>query len=58
MSLFKLILLLIFLPTFSIVHAQDSLVVIQNNDKYGYADSTGKVVIEPQFDFAGEFSQG
>lgn len=31
--------------------------IIQNN-KYGYIDKTGKVVISPQFEYAGAFSEG
>ena len=26
--------------------------------KYGFIDKSGKVVIEPQFDYVGDFSEG
>ena len=29
-----------------------------SNDKYGYADTLGNVIIEPQYDFARSFSEG
>ena len=31
---------------------------IQDGGKLGYIDRNGKVVINPQFDWAGEFSEG
>src|SRR2546421_11859187 len=31
---------------------------IQQNGKWGYIDGTGKVVIEPRFSWAEEFSEG
>ena len=36
----------------------EGLACIKVNDKYGYIDKTGKFVIEPQFDFAQNFSDG
>lgn len=30
----------------------------KKDGKYGYIDSTGKFVIEPRFNWAGEFSEG
>lgn len=35
-----------------------SLFQILQNGKHGYIDKTGKYVINPQFDLAGEFSEG
>lgn len=32
--------------------------VIEKNDKYGYIDRTGKIIIEPQFDEAHSFQEG
>ena len=34
------------------------LLVIEINDKYGYIDRTGKIIIEPQFDEAHSFQEG
>lgn len=36
----------------------DKLTLIVDNNKFGFIDSTGKVVIEPKFHNAGEFSEG
>ena len=36
----------------------DDLTPTQVNGKWGYADSSGKIVIKPQFSRAGEFSDG
>lgn len=36
----------------------EGLACIKVNGKYGYIDKTGKFVIEPQFDFAQNFSDG
>jgi hypothetical protein len=36
----------------------DSLVPIQQNGKWGYEDSAGKIVIKPQFSRASRFSEG
>jgi hypothetical protein len=33
-------------------------IVISENGKYGYIDKTGKIVIKPQFDEPGIFSEG
>ncbi len=34
------------------------LFCVNVNGKYGYIDKTGKYVINPQFDYAGSFSEG
>jgi hypothetical protein len=34
------------------------LFVVSQNGKYGYIDKTGKIVINPQFDCAENFSEG
>jgi len=34
------------------------LFLVVLGDKNGYINKTGKIVIKPQFDFAGEFSEG
>src|SRR5262245_4290036 len=36
----------------------DMLYLIQVKNKYGYIDRTGKVIVPPQFEKAGEFSEG
>lgn len=36
----------------------EGLVAIEKDNKVGYMDNTGKVVITPRFDFAGMFSDG
>src|SRR5438309_669023 len=38
-------------------HSPEVLLIVENG-KYGYIDKTGRVVIEPQFTNAGEFSEG
>ncbi len=38
--------------------SDDSLLVIQQNDKFGYADATGKIVIKPQYLYARPFHDG
>src|ERR1051326_9062601 len=35
-----------------------ALIPIQQNDRWGYIDRSGKIVIEPRFESAGEFSEG
>ena len=37
---------------------QDKLIPIEENDKYGYINTKGKVVIAPQYDKAGKFYDG
>ena len=37
---------------------KSGLFLIKQNDKYGYIDKTGKVVIEPQYERASDFSEG
>ena len=37
---------------------QDKLIPIEENKKYGYIDTKGKVVITPQYDSAGKFYDG
>jgi hypothetical protein len=37
---------------------QKELFIIEENGNYGYIDRTGKIAIEPQFDQAGNFSEG
>ena len=41
----------------SFVMAQE-LALVRTNDMFGYIDKTGAIVIEPQFDKAGDFSEG
>ena len=36
----------------------EGLVRVEKDDKYGYIDKNGKVVIEPQFGEVGDFSEG
>src|SRR5947209_3249395 len=36
----------------------DGLAPVRAGGKFGYADTTGNVVITPQFDFAAKFSEG
>ena len=38
--------------------SQSDLFPIQQNNKWGFIDNTGKVVIEPQFEFVDKFSDG
>ncbi len=40
-----------------VITDKDLFPVVQN-DKWGYIDKTGRVVFEPQFDWAGSFSEG
>ena len=55
---YSCILLLIFIPTCFFGQNQEKhLFQIYENGKIGFIDSTGKVVIEPKFLSAGEFSE-
>ena len=36
----------------------EGLLRVEKDDKYGYIDKNGKVVIEPQFGEVGDFSEG
>ncbi len=36
----------------------NTLFPIEQHDRWGYIDRSGKIVIEPRFEFAGEFSEG
>lgn len=38
--------------------APNGLFPIEQNSKWGYINSLGKIVIEPQFEFAGDFTDG
>ncbi len=52
------LLLFLFSFSFSIFSQQSTtpdLYVVKQNNKYGYIDSTGKIMIQPQFDFADDF---
>jgi hypothetical protein len=40
------------------LHAQDLSLFRDANGKYGYKDKTGKIIIEPKYDKAFEFSEG
>ena len=40
------------------VFAQESLFPIEEKGKFGYINKSGKVVINPQFNFAESFSEG
>ena len=37
---------------------ESPLFLVKVDDKYGYIDKTGKIVIEPRFDNAKDFSEG
>lgn len=51
------LLILALLVNLSFVYAQE-LAKVRDNDKYGYIDKSGAMVISPQFDKAGAFSEG
>ena len=51
-----IILILLFVPCFS--QNDNDLFTIYENGKWGYIDKTGKVIIEPKFDEAADFSEG
>jgi len=61
---FKVRVLLFTVVAFFSVHAQETnsgteaLFPIEENGRWGYIDRTGKVVIEPRFNSATEFSEG
>lgn len=40
------------------VITEDGIVAFKKNDKWGFVDTTGKVIVEPQFDSAKSFSNG
>jgi len=42
----------------SVHQPSEGLAVFSQNDRYGYLDETGKVVIEPQYRYAEAFSEG
>ncbi len=37
---------------------KEGLVVFKSSNKYGYMDTSGKVVVKPQYDYAEDFSEG
>jgi len=39
-------------------HFSEGLAQIEKNGKWGYINKNGKIVIEPQFDYAAQFSEG
>src|SRR5882757_1425056 len=39
-------------------HKDEKLVVFAINYKWGYTDSHGRIVVEPQFDYADKISEG
>jgi hypothetical protein len=49
---------LLALASCGLAKAQGDLFPIKQNQKWGYIDNTGKIVIEPQFQFADRFSEG
>ncbi|MEQ8192528.1 MAG: WG repeat-containing protein, partial [Candidatus Eremiobacterota bacterium] len=52
------ILLLLSLTSRSYCEDQKETAELRPVAKYGYADETGKFIIKPQFDYAGEFCDG
>ena len=42
----------------SLLKFSGDLFPVKQNGKYGYIDKTGKVIIEPRFDFADKFYEG
>lgn len=34
---------------------QEQLIKVKNNDKYGYIDTTGKIVLKPKYEYASDF---
>lgn len=44
--------------TVSIETPDDNLYVFCENEKYGFMDSDGEIIIEPQFDIANDFCEG
>ena len=45
-------------PTQGVSEEPISLFLVKLNGKHGYIDKSGKLVIEPNFDLAGDFSEG
>lgn len=54
----KGLILLLFCSLYCASFAQDNLFPFEENGQSGYIDSSGKVVIAPQFDHAEAFSEG
>ena len=48
----------VFLSQFSFGQSSDELFPVKQKGKWGYFDKTGKIIIKPQFDDAGNFYEG
>lgn len=46
------------LASCSLWKSEKHLFPVKQNNKWGYIDNTGKIIIEPQFQFADKFSEG
>ena len=54
----KIILMICFILAGTAVHAQLTPFYSATNDKYGYKDGGGKIVVEPRYDLAYPFTEG
>jgi len=57
----KSLIMLIFLCIASVAYSDNSsrhLFPVEVDEKYGYIDTTGKIVIAPKFDYASDFTEG
>lgn len=58
MNMAKIILMICFILAGTAVHAQLTPFYSVTDDKYGYKDGGGKIVVEPRYDLAYPFTEG
>ena len=55
--MYKMLYILIFSILLFSCSGSDKLAPVEIGDKWGYINQEGEIVINPQFDFAGDFSK-
>ena len=56
-TMYKMLYILIFSILLFSCSGSDKLAPVEIGDKWGYINQEGEIVINPQFDFAGDFSK-
>ena len=58
LGLKRIFLFVVLLYTVQLFGQNEGLYTVSDNRQYGFIDKTGKMVIQPQYDYAAGFSEG